>query len=154
MSVVIMYIASVMPAGKLALCAVASGIVCMTVVKSGVKNAVYLYAVVSVLSLLLLPDKTIAMGYLIFLGNYPILKGLIEKRNRLSTEWILKIIVFSIYAVALYMGVTFIFPDTIEFGYSLPVVAVGFLIVASVYDVALSLLITELVRKFSKILNK
>lgn len=154
MSVVIMYIASVMPTGKLALCAVASGIVCMTVVKGGVKNAVYLYAIVSVLSLMLLPDKAIALGYLIFLGNYPILKGLIEKRGKLSSEWILKVIVFSVYAVALYLGLTFVLPTIHELEYSLPVVAVGFLIVASVYDVALSLLITELVRRFSKILNK
>ena len=40
--------------------------------------------------------------YILFLGYYPILKSLIEKKNKQAVEWILKLICFNIAAVAFY----------------------------------------------------
>ena len=154
LSVVIMYMASVLPTGKLALCAVASGVMCLVVVKNGIGNALSVYAVVSVISIILLPDKSIAIGYILFLGNYPVLKALIEKQRKLAKEWLIKITLFIVYAVVLYFGAVFFVPSFVDFEYSLPVVLCAVLLIASVYDVALSLLVTELVRRFSRILNR
>ena len=89
--------ASIVPTGRLVLCAVASATVCVLMIKFGIKGALLLYAAVSVIAFVLLPDKTIFFGYLLFFGNYPIAKALIEKKNNLVFEWVLKILLFCLY---------------------------------------------------------
>ena len=48
-----------------------------------------------ILGLLLLPDKGIALVYLLFLGLYPVLKGQIESIRKILVEWILKLLYFN-----------------------------------------------------------
>lgn len=144
--------AGVVPTGRLVLYAVASATVCLIMIKFGIKGAVLLYTAVSVISFAMLPDKTIFFWYVLFFGNYPVVKALIEKKNNLILEWILKISLFCVYVLVAYLGINLFFLGLADFKYSLWLVFGAAISVASVYDIALSLLISELVRRFSKIL--
>lgn len=63
------------------------------------------YAAVSILSLLLGPDKEAAIVFL-FLGYYPIIKGWIDRR-KLSFLW--KLLVFNVSSVAMYAIMIYLF---------------------------------------------
>jgi len=151
LSIVILYLASVLPSGKTAVCAVASAVVCLSMIKFGVKGALWTYLTVSVISLILLPEKSISLGYILFFGNYPIAKAFIEKRNNLTAEWILKIILFLVYWAVACVFARMFFPELIEIGYSMWLVLAIAVAAASVYDVALSLVVTEINRRFPKL---
>ena len=152
-SVVLLYIASVVPTARLALCAVASATVCLVMIKSGVKGAFTLYFAVTVLSAIILPDKAIAIAYGGVFGIYPIIKALIEKRHNLYVEWLFKLIVFIIYSALFFVVSSYFLPGLINAKLSAPIILIGVIAVLVVYDIALSLIITEAVRRFSKILN-
>ncbi len=150
LSVVVLYIASVLPTLKLTVCLVASAIVCITMIKYGARGAVVLYLATSVVSLIISPDKTVAFGYLLFFGNYPIIKAFIENIHNLKAEWIVKIILFSAYTVVAFMAMTIFFSGIINFPYSKIFIFVAAVAAAAVYDVALSLFISEISKRFSK----
>ncbi|MBQ6998395.1 MAG: hypothetical protein IJN62_01220 [Clostridia bacterium] len=151
LSVVVLYIASVLPILKLAVCLVASAIVCITMMKYGARGALVLYLATSVVSIIISPDKTVAFGYLLFFGNYPIIKAFIENIHNLKAEWIVKIILFSAYTVIAFMAMTIFFSGVINFPYSKIFIFVAAVAAAAVYDVALSLFISEISKRFSKL---
>lgn len=99
LSLLLLYLSNIAPSGRLALIAAASYATGVCVAVMGVNLGIVSYAAVALLGFLLLPDKTIAILFALFFGNYPIVKLLIEKIDRLWLEWIIKIIVFNIYAV-------------------------------------------------------
>ena len=153
LSVVLLYLASVLPSAKIAVCAVASAVVCLMMVKSGLRGSLSVYFAVSLVSLVMLPDKTVAAAYLLLFGIYPVIKSFIERRNHLVAEWILKIIMFCIYFAIVYFGASLVFSQLADTEYSAWVLFIGVVAVLTVYDVALSLLITELGRRFSGLLS-
>lgn len=63
------------------------------------------YAAVSLLSLLLGPDKEAAAVY-VFMGYYPLIKSYFD---RLTFEWIFKIAYFNVAVIALYSILIFLF---------------------------------------------
>lgn len=72
-SLAVMWLACFFPTGKLGLTA-AAGLLC--------------WAAASVLGLLLLPDKGVALMYLCFLGLYPTVKSRMENVKRRVVEWV------------------------------------------------------------------
>ncbi len=153
LSVVLLYLASVLPSAKIAVCAVASAVVCLMMVKSGLKGALSVYFAVSLVSVMMLPDKTVSVAYLLLFGIYPVIKSFIERRNHIVAEWVLKIILFCVYFAIIYFGASFILPQLADAEYSAWVLFIGVVAVLTVYDVALSLLVTELGRRFSGLLS-
>ena len=147
MSVVVLYLSSVLPTLKLTACVISSVIVCITMLKSGSLTAILVYAASAVVSLMISPDKTIALSYALVFGNYPILKAFIERKNNLFVEWIVKIILFAVYAYAVSMLSELLFSQAIVWYVVFVLVLVGGIL----YDFALSILITEIKRRFSKI---
>ena len=92
-------VAGVLAAGSLAVlwlaCMVPSG-------RIGLTGAAGLFPVAAVLAagraagyLFLLPDKGVALLYLIFLGLYPVVKNNIEGLRRLPLEWLCKLACFN-----------------------------------------------------------
>jgi hypothetical protein len=79
LSLVLMLLTSVIPFGTFAFPAFAGMLLISIVIELGNSWAFLVYFTVSTLSLLLLTDKEAALYYVIFLGFYPIVKGLIEK---------------------------------------------------------------------------
>ena len=147
-SVLFLYLASVLPTGRLALLAAASLCVGLAVMELRLSGAALLYAAVSVLGLLLLPDKTIAAWYVVFFGNYPIVKQWIERIHNLLPEWVCKGICYTAYAGALYGAYHLLLGGIPAMPYALWIVVLLGAAAFVLYDLAFSLLITELLRRF------
>lgn len=95
-SLAMLYLASVIPSGRLGLTA-AAGLFPVVAVLAGGRPVGYLcWAVSGLLGLILLPDKGISILYLLFLGLYPVVKSRIEALRSLPAEWLGKLVCFNL----------------------------------------------------------
>lgn len=157
-----MFLTGVFPLLMYALPAVAGVLMIIIVLDVGRRWAYTTYASVSLLSLLIAPDKEAAMMFIGFFGFYPILKSSLEKIKPIVFEYILKFIVFNVAIITSYYVITFVFGITDmleEFGDygkygALIILGIGN-IVFIVYDIALTRLISSYINWFRpKILRK
>lgn len=93
---VVLMLPTVMGLWTYALPAFAGILIMFTIVELDKKWATGIFTAVSLLSLILLPNKEAAVFYLCFFGNYPIIKCLLEgaKMPRVP-EYIIKFVVFN-----------------------------------------------------------
>ena len=68
----------------------------------GVRYALLMYMAVSVLSVLLVPDKELALFYTLVLGYYPVLKQALDRLCLAPLRWLVKLAVFNGATVAMY----------------------------------------------------
>ena len=93
-SLVLLWLACTAPSGRLGLTA-AAGLFPMAAALYAGRPAGYLcWAAASLLGLILLPDKGVAVMFLAFLGLYPVVKGRLESLDRRWLEWCLKLALF------------------------------------------------------------
>lgn len=93
-SLALLWLACMAPSGRLGLTG-AAGLFPLAAVLAAGRAAGYLcWAVAAVLGLVLLPDKGVALMFLIFLGLYPVLKSNIEGMGKLPLEWLCKLLCF------------------------------------------------------------
>ncbi|MCX7714490.1 MAG: hypothetical protein N2171_01985 [Clostridia bacterium] len=152
-SVILLYISAIIPSGKVAVFALATGMLCATVIECGEKFAFASFVVVGLLSFFMLPNKLILVPYAIFFGFYPILKLHIEKLNKIVLEWLIKLLSFSLAMLAAYFVVGLIVGQNMKvevLPYFIPMALLGF----AAYDYALSLFIGFYKSRISKYLKK
>ena len=68
----------------------------------GRKYALLLYAATSVLAVLLVPDKELALFYVLVLGYYPMLKRWLDTLRPAPLRWAAKLAVFNLATAAMY----------------------------------------------------
>jgi len=109
---VMLYIGSAFQIIDLSVCAIAALIVAFAVWELGIKSAVSIWLVTSLLSLLLVPNKYIATVYAAYVGLYPILKYLFEHLPKLLCV-ICKFLSLNIVLTVFIMFAIFVFktPD-------------------------------------------
>ena len=95
LSVALLFIGSASQIMDLSCAAMASIIVVYAVIELKGVWPYLIYAVTSLISLLILPDKFASVIYFLFAGYYPMLKLLFEKMRKPVVEWILKLVVFN-----------------------------------------------------------
>lgn len=152
LSVIILYIGSLTQILDLTMIAVASLIICFTVIEMQGWYPYLVYAGTAILSLVLLPDKFSAIIYTIFGGIYPIFKEMFERRHRI-VSWLLK---FSFFNIAVFLAwvitVKLLALIVDESGLTILVFLVCN-VTFLVYDIALTKLITLYLLKFRKLLG-
>lgn len=94
LGVVLLMLGSLVQVLDLSMAAIASLLAVFAVIEIGGKYPFLIYAVTSVLSLLLLPVKTAALIYFVFAGYYPILKAVLEGRLSKPVAWVCKAVIF------------------------------------------------------------
>ena len=95
-ALVLLWLACMAPSGQLGLTA-AGGLFPMAAAVAAGRGAGYLcWGAAGLLGLILLPDKGVALLFLLFLGLYPVVKGAIESLRRLPLEWALKLAFFNL----------------------------------------------------------
>lgn len=108
------------------------------------------WIVTSIISLLLLPDKFVAVEYILFGGIYPILKRYMERLPRL-VSWVAKLVFFNVILTAAIATAKLIMnlPDDYGMVFSIPVYFFGnvFFVIS---DFALSLIVTLYIVKLRK----
>lgn len=159
LSVVCMLITAIVPAATFC-CPIMAGILLVVVViELNTHWAFCVYFAVSILSLLLVPDKEAVVYYIALFGYYPILKQFTEKLKSRFIQWILKLLIFNIAAVIAFFITIYVLgvpkESFVIAGLYLPWV---FLIAGDVifilYDTALSGVITKYILKYRKYIFK
>lgn len=159
-SVILLYLSSVMPTMRIGLVAIAGILPAFLVLRFGVSAGFISYAAASLLALLLLPNKLTALLYIILFGHYPMVKSLIERIRRLWLEWVLKLALFNVL-LAILMALNSLFLDRsiIEgiFSFNMPVPVLYIALFAAgnivfvIYDIGFTGLIAVFIARFKKL---
>ncbi len=112
LSLVCMFLSALFPFAEYTCPALAGILLIALVIDFGKKTAWTAYGAVSLLSLLVVPNKESALLFLLFFGCYPILKSNLEHLKSRSAEWTVKILFFNISVLAAYWAVIYIFGMT------------------------------------------
>ena len=137
-----MFLTGVIPFATFALPAIAGMVLISVVVENGYKVAFCVYASVSLLSLIIVPDREAAMMFIGFFGYYTIIKGKLDKIKsrfvRLVSKFsIFNVAVICVYAIIIYFfGLTELLDESLGKYTLLVLLALGN-IVFVVYDFAL-----------------
>ena len=105
-SLAVLYLACYMPSGRLGMAAAAGLFPAAAVTSCGFGAGFLCYAGTAVLAMLLVADKNVALLYLLFFGLYPMIKGWIEKWGRLALELVMKFVIFNLYAILVFRGLS------------------------------------------------
>jgi hypothetical protein len=90
-----LYVASVWPTGRIGLVAAASLFAAAAVIEAGLGPGAYVYIISSVIGMLILPNRSAPLLYVLFFGYYPVVKSLIERLGPKPLQWALKLLVFN-----------------------------------------------------------
>ncbi len=159
LSLVLMFLTSVIPFGTFAFPTFAGILLILLVINLGYRWAFAVYFITAVLSFLLLADKEAALYYAAFLGFYPIIKSVIERIPSKVVQYIVKLALFNVCIIAaFFVGMTLLSipkESFTLFGVYLPWV---FLIIGNIafviYDLCVTKLVTLYLFKWHNKLNK
>lgn len=96
LSLILLYLSSVFPTNKLFLLGIASCIIPLSIMLTGARNTIVVYAAISLLSLFIIPSKLISIAYILIFGSYGIVKYFVEKLRNMPLEFVLKLLYFNI----------------------------------------------------------
>lgn len=96
LSLILLYLSSITPTNRLSILVVASFIIPLSIMVTGVKNTVVVYGSISLLSLFIIPSRLISMSYILIFGSYGFVKYYVEKLRNIPIEIILKLLYFNI----------------------------------------------------------
>ena len=94
-SLAVLWLACVTPTGRLGVAAAAGLFPIGAVLLAGRGAGFLCWAAASVLGLLILPDKGVALMYLCFMGLYPVVKSRLEQCASRPLEWVGKLACFN-----------------------------------------------------------
>lgn len=94
-SVTVLYLACLVPSGRLGLTAAAGLFPMGALLAVGRQAGLMCWMASGLLAAILLPDKGVALLYLLFWGLYPVAKGRIEGMRKLPLEVLCKLIYFN-----------------------------------------------------------
>lgn len=96
LAVTALFLENIFSTGKLGFYVLAGFILSVVIMECGLFFGWISYAAVSMLALLVVPEKTAVVPYFLFFGIYSLIKCYIEKLNRIIPEWVLKFVFFNI----------------------------------------------------------
>ncbi len=164
LSVALMLSTAVLPFMSYAIPAISGVLITLIVMECDKKWALIVYASVSILSLLIVPDKSAAIAYVCLFGYYPIVKAIFESKLPVWLSLIAKIILADVILISGYYltlhffgidteGIEWLSPYLTKW-FVAPIIAVGGGIFFYMYDTVLTRLITIYNIKWRKIFRK
>lgn len=164
LSVAIMLSTAIFPFLSYSVPALCGALIIIMVIECDKKWATLVYIAVSILSLLIVPDKSAGVAYAFLFGYYPIVKAILESKLSVTFSWIIKLSLCSVVLIAgYYISLHFFGIDTegIEWiepflnkWYVVPVIVVFSSIFFYMYDVVLTRLVIIYDRKWRKNFRK
>ena len=100
----VLWLACLSPSGRLGLNAAAGLFPMVAVMAAGRSAGYFCWGVISVLGLVLLPDKGMALMYLGLFGLYPVLKSRFEQGKGLVAGWCMKVAYFNAVFAVVWFG--------------------------------------------------
>lgn len=148
LGVIILYLGSLIEVIDLSMAVAASLLVVIAVIELGGIYPWLIYTVTSVLSILLLPNKFVALVYFAFAGFYPILKAQIERIKGIVCA-LIKLAVFNLCLFVMWtVAKIFVVPFELIYGIVITVIILNLVFV--LYDFALTRLITRYIYAWRK----
>jgi hypothetical protein len=151
LSLILLYLSSAFPTNRLFILVIASCIIPLSILLTGIKNTLVVYGTVSLLSIFIIPSKLISIAYILIFGCYGFVKYYIERLRRIPLEFVLKLLYFNISSliiICLYKLLLIKIPN-LNIYFLLPIMELSFL----VYDYTLTIFIAyaknKLVKKLS-----
>ena len=142
LSVVVLFFASIVPGVELTVLAVSGAISMIIVSETNIRGGIVFFAAVTLLSFLIIPNKSILLIYVFIFGPYSIIKFIIEKyANNIILQYILKLVAFNAM-----LGLGFlIFREAFFAGVELPdfawyLILMGAQVMFVLYDYILTLI--------------
>ena len=150
-SVALLWLACAAPSGRTGLTAAAGLFPVTATLYAGRRSGYLCWAASSLLGLILLPDKGVALLFAAFLGLYPVVKGRLETLERRAVEWGLKLSWFELTLTFFWFVLEDLFgaPEWLA-GNALLLYGLGS-VVFVIYDMGLSRLITLLRVRLSRV---
>ena len=142
LSVIILYLGCAIEVLDLTLSAIVSLLIVLIVIEMKHSYAWLAYIATSILSLILLPQKTPAIFYTCFMGFYPIIKSHVERFGSALVRWTIKLIAGNAALIAMFVLISYFVPDEFDGGLLLVGTYILGLAAFVMYDVALTKLIT------------
>jgi len=96
LSLILLYLSSIFPTNKIFILGLASCIIPLSIMVTGIKNTLVVYCAVSLLGLLIIPSKLISVSYILIFGSYSFVKYFVEKLRNIPLEIILKLLYFNL----------------------------------------------------------
>lgn len=159
LSAAVLFLTGIAPVMTLALPAVAGCLLIAVVAETNVRYGFAVFAVVSLLSVLLTPDREAALFYISFFGYYPVLYGVLSRVKNTVLRWIFKLLVFN-GAMVLETGLAILFlsipvSELLLFGWvTIPVMLVLLNVLFIVYDFTMNGLIVFYIRRLHPVVGK
>lgn len=108
LSIVIMFLAGIVPTMTIALPAIAGCMLIPVTAECGTKYGLTVFAVVSVLGFFVVSDREAWLMYVLFFGYFPAVYGVFDKIKNKRLRFIVKIVLFTIATIAEGLIATFI----------------------------------------------
>lgn len=155
LSVIALYISSLLPTNKITILAILSLIIPLAIIWTNIKTALTIYISTSILGILLIGLRGNVISYIILFGTYGFVKLFIEKLKKIYLEIPLKILYFNGTLVLMYIIISNFIIDITKLQLKLPMtlLILGANIVFLIADFIISLLIHEINEKYLKKLN-
>ncbi len=135
LTLVCLFGSAYLPTGRIALLAITSMCVLITVSQCGVRYGWLQYTATALLAILLIPFKFQVFLFIALLGYYPMVKLHIEKIHNLWLELLVKILFFTSLLIIAYFVVKYVLAQQISFGAILDVVFAHLLLVVVAAEV-------------------
>lgn len=154
LSIILLFVASTIPSGKIALLVLSALPTAILLITFDYKYARTNYIVTSILSIILIPNKSISLLYIFLFGNYGLVKYFIEIKSNLILEYICKAIYFNIVFISYYF-----FAKQLILVDGLLIEEIKFFVIVSaqilwiVFDWIYALLIIESLKLIKKVLK-
>lgn len=153
-SVVLLYLSSIIPTARLAVIAIAGLLPAAAVMRDRVSYGFLCYAATAILAFILIPAKDSAILYTAFFGLYPMIKILIEKLRRLPLEWLLKLAFFNAVLTVIMLFFSTLVFDFLQLDYAVYIIYTAGNIAFVVYDLGFTGLIALFLSRFGKMIMK
>ena len=102
------------------------------------------YAASAILGLFIVPEKTYAVLYAVVVGNYPLLKPLLDKICSLPLRLALKLVIFNAYMLVCWLIAVYLLNIPMNVGYPVWLLWLMMLVAFFVYDYAYSLFMQKI----------
>ncbi len=150
LGVLSLYLSSYLPTNRLFMESIATCIIIISILVSGLKNGMLVYASTAVLALLICGVRLTTIAYILFFGTYGFIKYYIEKLDKILLEYLVKILFFNLCLLILFLIYKLFLPTLLDMNKSIYLIIAAAQIFFLVYDYVLTLFISYFKRRYSK----
>ena len=147
LTVVSLFIASVVPGIELTFYALSSVFIGLMILETGIGGGLLVYAAAALLGFLLIPNKAAVVPFVFFFGIYAVIKCVAEKPQNKAAQMIIKVVFFAAVFCIAYLLFKGLFFGNIDLpDWSFPALLIAGIAAFILYDFIFSLIL-ELYKK-------